>query len=291
MDERQQQIRERAGLEESRLNQDFIDFLQKWGTPLLMCIALVAAGYALWQRYQKAEDTKIATAFAALEAARAGDNPSPDTLISVADEHAGRGAVALLARREAADIYLDCAARGVKPGSVVNPDGTLASEDDAVKTPEEREELLKQAAASYQWIVDQTRNDDDKAQHTMGGLYGLAAVAETRGEWDRAKEYYQQVTTIAKRKGYANHEATAQKRLDSLSELAKAEPLPLKIQVPPALEQPKPEVTLTPVDPSQVPPSSMPAPTIPPVRSPGEQPAPAPPTQAPEQPATPPGGG
>jgi hypothetical protein len=288
MDERQQQIRERAGLEESRLNQDFIDFLQKWHP----CSARrLVARYALWQRYQKAEDTKIATAFAAVEAARAGDNPSPDTLISVADEHAGRGAVALLARREAADIYLDCAARGVKPGSVVNPDGTLASEDDAVKTPEEREELLKQAAASYQWIVDQTRNDDDKAQHTMGGLYGLAAVAETRGEWDRAKEYYQQVTTIAKRKGYANHEATAQKRLDSLSELAKAEPLPLKIQVPPALEQPKPEVTLTPVDPSQVPPSSMPAPTIPPVRSPGEQPAPAPPTQAPEQPATPPGGG
>ncbi len=285
MDERQQQIRERAGLEESRLNQDFIDFLQKWGSPLLMVVALVALGYVGWQKYQKREDEKVGAAFAALEAARSGANPSPDTLISVADEWKGRGAVPLLARREAADIYLDCAARGIKPGTTVNNDGTLANADDEVKTPEEREELLKQAESSYQWIVDQTRNDDDKSPHTMAGLYGLAAVAETRGDWDKAKGYYDQVIAIAEHKGFANHVAVAKKRRDSLGELAKAEPVPYKAQVPPGIEQPKPEVpTLTP---SAAPP---PGATVVPVPAP--TPAPQPAGTAPaQQPATPPPGG
>lgn len=284
MDERQQQIRERAGLEESRLNQDFVDFLQKYGTPLLLAVALLAVGYSLWNRYQKGEDTKVAAAFAALEAARAGDNPSPDTLISVAEEHAGRGAVPILARREAADIYLDCVARGIKPGSVVNADGTLATEDDAIKTPEEREELLKQAEASYQWIVDNTQADTGKAQHTMAGLYGLAAVAECRSEWDKAKGYYEGVVALAKQKGYGNHESTAQKRIDTLGALATMEPLPTKAQVPapiPPPAPPAPEVTMPEMTPVDAPPGlPVPSPT------PEQTPAPAPVT-----PPVPPGGG
>jgi hypothetical protein len=42
MDERQTQIRERAGLEEARYNQDFIEFLRRFGTPILMVAAVIA---------------------------------------------------------------------------------------------------------------------------------------------------------------------------------------------------------------------------------------------------------
>ncbi|MFO0832969.1 MAG: hypothetical protein U0637_14150 [Phycisphaerales bacterium] len=285
MDERQQQIRERAGLEESRLNQDFIEFLNKWGTNILMCIAVVALGYWGYQKYQQRESDKVAAAYSALEAARSGDNPSPDTLISVADEWQGRGAVSLLARREAADIYLDCVARGIKPGAVVNQDGTLGSSDDEIKTSDDRETLLQQAEANYQWILDHARADDDKAQHTMGALYGLASVAECRGQWDKAKEYYSQIVELTKRKGFANHQAIAQKRLDTLPELAKSEPVPAKIQVPPAIEQPKPELPALTTTPPPAGATVIPAPI-------GAQPAGGKPADtSPQQPATPPGGG
>ena len=40
MDERQTQIRQGAGLEESRINTEFLDFLNKWSSPVLIVIGL-----------------------------------------------------------------------------------------------------------------------------------------------------------------------------------------------------------------------------------------------------------
>ena len=42
MDERQTQIREAAGLDESRLNTEFVEFLRKWG-PIALGVLAVAA--------------------------------------------------------------------------------------------------------------------------------------------------------------------------------------------------------------------------------------------------------
>ncbi len=41
MDERQQQIKSGAGLEESRINEDFKDFLEKWGFWLLLAVGVL----------------------------------------------------------------------------------------------------------------------------------------------------------------------------------------------------------------------------------------------------------
>ena len=71
MDQRQAQIRERAGLEESRLNEDFIDFLRKYGF-LILLVAALAAGLTSGVRwYREYTVRKVTTAFADFEAARA----------------------------------------------------------------------------------------------------------------------------------------------------------------------------------------------------------------------------
>src|SRR5438874_2058363 len=103
MDERQSQIRERAGLEESRLNEDFIEFLRKWGTPALMVLAIVAVGYLGLNKYKKARDEKIDKAFFDYEQVSGSNNPSPQSLTATAEEHEGVKAVSMLARRDAAD--------------------------------------------------------------------------------------------------------------------------------------------------------------------------------------------
>src|SRR5688572_7664235 len=142
MDEHKQQpiqIREGAGLEESRLNQDLVDWLKKWSSPILFIICGVVVAYAgiNWVRTKRAE--ALDRAFAHLsEAEQTG---SPDSLLAVAQEHSGQRAVPLLARLAAADIHLRSARTGVAIGAQLNADGTPTAPED-VLTPEQRDEQL-----------------------------------------------------------------------------------------------------------------------------------------------------
>ncbi|MCU0688904.1 MAG: hypothetical protein MUE97_04085, partial [Phycisphaerales bacterium] len=127
---RGREIRTGAGLEESRLNQDFIDALRKYGTPVLLIILIVTVSWLGWQRWQASKNAKRATAFVDLEAQMPQRDPSmfatprdvsPDVLLRVAEDHTGEGSAPLLARLAAADQWLASAARGVQPGAELDP--------------------------------------------------------------------------------------------------------------------------------------------------------------------------
>ena len=87
MDDRQTQIRQGEGLSESRVNQDFIDFLNKWSSPVLLVLAVAALTWAGLQWMEKKKIEKVNNAFADLEAATAGNNPSPASLVVGTDGH------------------------------------------------------------------------------------------------------------------------------------------------------------------------------------------------------------
>ncbi|HYE63037.1 MAG TPA: hypothetical protein VD997_13655 [Phycisphaerales bacterium] len=307
------QIRVGAGLEESKYNEEFIDWLRKWGVPILFVVALVAAAYGLRMRWRQSQEAKLDTSFSELESVISGANPSPDSLLQIASDHADAGsAVAAIARLEAADAYLDSVRRGVRPGVTVKADGTLDKPEDALK-PEEKAGFLTKAGDLYAQVYNDLRNDDGKRILAIGALYGMAAVAEDQNDLAKAKANYDEIVKLAEAGGLTAHIEVAKERIAKLDELKNVTPPFAKADLPPVPEAPKPPApTLTPIDPSQLPPGLQPQPLPPPAQPPQtdplrqpttpsptpapatnpEQPAPAPanpPTEpAPANPQTPP---
>lgn len=219
MDERQQQIKEGAGLEESRLNTDFIDFVQRWGGPFLILCAVVMGAWAGWNWWQKRQAQQIDNAFAQYEAQIAGGNPSPEALKAVAEEFEGIASVSLLARLDAADVYAGSIRAGVKAGATLNQDGTLAAPEDAL-TDEERSRLIDQATGLYQNVLDAASAAKGKVVLAIRAAYGLAAMAECRGNVAGARTEYERIVRLAEAGGLTNHVRLARARLDGIEELA-----------------------------------------------------------------------
>lgn len=304
MEEKQNiQIRERAGLEESRLNQDFIDFLTRWSTPLLVVIAIIVGGNYFYTQYKKKQETQQAAAFKQLAEIATGANPSPTSLIDVANKFVGVGSVSEMARLKAGDELMRAVLRGVKPGAEVNADGTVKEVGDEL-TAEERANFLTQAEEQYRRVVESTASEPQKTMLRLGGLFGLASVAESRGEADKAKASYEQIKSIAAGSGEFKHFAeVADKRIESLPRIVAVSKLPTRASLPaPLKEEAKPQgVSVPTIDapgssaitgPSApqvegpVAPAMPPAPTEKPTEQPAAQPAEKP-ADKPAEPAQP----
>jgi hypothetical protein len=301
MDKRQTEIREGAGLEESRLNQEFIDLLKKYLTPALMVVALGALGYAGFQRYKAYQADRLDAAWVELDSALNSRNPT--TLVNIAEVHGSINGVPELARLTAADVMLESALRGLVAGGELDTDGKARNPDD-VLTPEQREKQLTQAAEQYQAVLAVTGRDPRLSLYAACAHFGLAAVAETRGQADQARTHFQGVVAAAEAGGMPALADVAKKRLETLDQFKAGSPLISDAQVvtrpalpwPPArpaspadLTAPAPTpptdangLQLAPVAPLQlVPPGTEPAPTTPP----------APPADAPKAPEKAPGTG
>jgi hypothetical protein len=267
-DDRQFQIREKAGLEESRLNQDFIDLLRKVSTPLLVVVALIVGSYALYTRYTKSQLDNLNLAFAELNAATATDNPNPTTLIDLATQHKGFPGVALKARLDAADAYLRAVRRHVALGAQVEADGTITNSD-GVLTPQLREQYLAAAREQYELVLNSTKGDPAKAPFSISAAFGLAAVAESEANFSAAEARYDEAATLADSLGMTTQAAIARNRkasMDSIRanpQLISQSELP-KPPAPPAPAAPAPEGP-TPPPPTETPATPAPQP---------EQPAP-----------------
>lgn len=218
MDDRQTQIREGAGLEESRLNQEFIDFLQKWSMPLLVIAAVAAVGYAGWGKYKVAQQEKVNAAFREFEGAAQGENPSPETLKRIAEDYEGVRGVGSLARLAAADAYLRTVRSGVRPGAQLNDDGTLKSPEDALNA-QDTASALDQARQLYQRTFDETASDSTKVLVTIHALYGLAAVAESKKDFGAARSSYETLARLAESTPYSAHAIVARKRAAEIDKL------------------------------------------------------------------------
>lgn len=218
LDERQQKITEGAGLEQSRLNVEFIDWLRRWSTPVLAVIAVAVFAYVGYGRWQQSRKAGIDRAFSQYDAIVGSMNPSPDSLKALAEEFAGSRAVPHMARLKAADIYLRAARRGLKPGVELNADGSPKSPDDLL-SDEARGRTLAEAQRLYQQVFDATAGDKAEAQLAIGAAFGLAAVAECRGDDSAASAAYKQVVNLATAAGFAGQADIARERAEGLATL------------------------------------------------------------------------
>lgn len=236
MEERQRQIREGAGLEESRLNVEFIEFLKKFSTPLLMAVVVISGGYFAWNRYKIREERLTDDAFAQLDAAVEAKNPV--TLLRVADE-VNRGPIPLLARLTAADLHLDASRTGVPIGVTLEAKGELPK-DTAPLTDEQRADELRKAADLYQQVLDGASNRGGHLELALVALHGLAACAESRGDLDAARGFYDRVIERAKATNRAEWATRAEKLKATLDELSVAPRLYKTAELPAAAQAAQP---------------------------------------------------
>ena len=313
MEQRHFEIRDRAGLEESRLNQDFVDFLKKYGTWLLLLVALVATGYSVYTRREQSKTLELSDAFRDLNAASGSfatdrinwgtvdtdgkgiaQDANPETLIRIADERKGIVGVSVLARLTAADGLLRTLRTGVKPSSEIGRDGNPVNPDDLL-TPDQRTANLDQAERLYNEVLTQARGQSGSLITQMNAMYGLAAVAECRSKFDDAKSQYEAIAKLVDGTPFAAHVSVAKGRIAGLDALSKLPPPFTKADLPriPGVDpDPTPPPVPVPAPGAEAPvggpipdPAATP-PVVPPVAptAPAAEPAPAPvpPAEAPK---------
>ncbi len=212
MDERQTQIKEGAGLEESRVNQELVDFLQKWSTPVLLIIAIVSGGYFLYNQYEVRKLRKKDNAFAQLGNIESSSSPSVFSLTAIADEFDGVASVSELALLRAAEIHLNAVRSGLDPSAADASDPEAALSDDDIAFHRE------QAGGLYQRVASRVAGDPKRGLFAINAAFGLAAVAESAGENELAKERYAKAGSLATEFGFAPLAEVATELAESVGE-------------------------------------------------------------------------
>ncbi|MCH2135872.1 MAG: hypothetical protein MK101_04740 [Phycisphaerales bacterium] len=207
-------------LRESRVNEDFLDGLKQYG-PWVITAILAVIAIRLWvTNADTAEASRRATAWVELMT-----TTEPASLAEIATIHGDIDAVAPLARLKAGRILL----------------GRLSTEelDDTQRT-----QALDDAARQFELVLA----GDDGARATtlvaVSALNGLAAVAESRGDAETARDFYNRSAQRAE--GWLEPLATqalARAQTADVASLPTARPaaptaptLPGGFQLPPGLE-------------------------------------------------------
>jgi hypothetical protein len=217
LEQRQTQIETGAGLTESRLNRDFVDFLKKWSTPILLVIAAVVVGIWAFKQMREASRQKTVNAYTDLDV-NLSQSVKPETMVQLATEHAGQGSVPHMARLAAADAWMMSAYRGLKPGAELEAGGKVKDAADVLDDAGIKDALSK-ANEQYNLVANATAGDAGKIILNLRAKFGLAAVAETMGNWDAAKGYLNEAQKLAESGGFPDKAKLAQARLATIDEL------------------------------------------------------------------------
>lgn len=254
MDEQQKprQLEVGAGQVESKLNEDFIEFLRKSSWPAVLLLLVVVGGYWGYQKWTAAKEAEVSRAFAEYQSVTTGGNPSPESLLAVADEFKGKRGVEFLAKLDAADAYMRAISRRAILGAAIGQDGTVKPEESL--TGEQRTQYLNTARSIYEDVYNKTVKEPDRRLFAISAAFGLAAVEECTGNFGDAGLHYDQVVSLAEAGHFEAHARIAKSRKASLDPLkeqpklyAKSElwtpppppaptpvPLPTEVQGPPA---------------------------------------------------------
>ena len=209
-----------AELSESNINEDFVRWLKTKGPSYLLVVMVVIVGYLFYIRYQTNQSQRHGEAWSAFAEARVSGLPASfeDIAISYSDIDSLRP----LGLLNAADGYL----KAVLLGQTLSSNANVTT----VLTEEERTFYLQKADALYAEVVADDNNTGASTLFAVSGLSGRAAVAESTGNIDTARTFYE---AIILRSGdqYPALAKQAQLRIDTLGALASAISLPTEEEV------------------------------------------------------------
>jgi hypothetical protein len=176
-------------LTESRVNEDFIDWMKNSGPTWLLVVLVALAAYLGINRWRDAKVSKANEAWAAY-----GQAQLPGSLVDVANQYGAIGQVGNLARLQAADQLL-LAVQANRELSDLNTDSLQQdpeqpAADEQPLGDEQRGEYLDRADRLYDEIIANDDGSPGMTLHAVGARNGKAAVAESRGDIESAREWY-----------------------------------------------------------------------------------------------------
>lgn len=198
MDDRQTDIKAGAGLEDSRINKEFIAFLNKWSSPVILVLAVAALVWAGLGKLEQMKIDKVNKAFSDYQSATMGGNPSPASLNAIATDYAGIRSVSELAKLTTSELYLTAFIKGVQPGAQTDPLTGEFNESDTLDD-NQRQSYLDQAATLAQEVIALTEADEGKVLLTMQAHVRAGAIAECKRDFDAAKAHYTTVIELAEK--------------------------------------------------------------------------------------------
>lgn len=228
MEQRQTQVQVGAGLQESRLNTDLINFLQKYGSIAVYALLVVVLGYVGLNWWKGQQEKSRDAAFADYRAA--STSLSPTSLIDAAGRHEGT-TVAAMSRIEAVRLYVEAARRGLKPGS-----------DAAAPKPEDKldEAGKKQVIADAEKQIDAIMNDSSApAALKQQARWFKAGVQADNGDIDGAVKTMQELEAQAKALGFADQEFKAKERIAHFAKLKGVKPIFARADLPESAREPE----------------------------------------------------
>jgi tetratricopeptide (TPR) repeat protein len=242
MDERLKDVH-RPDMTESKVNEEFVDWLKTKGPNWLLAILLAICVYFVVLNLQQRKATKENAAWA--ELTQASQSGLPGSLEDVAEKYPKIDQVANVARLQAAQQLMLAVQSGLMVGAEVQVGQPVNMEAEGL-SEEERERYLDRAEALYEAILESDAGSRGETIHVVGALNGLGAVAESRGDGEQAAEWYRRA---AERAGdfYPRLQEQALARAESVEEVLSGPSLMKQVEIT-AAQSGQPVEQRTPVE-------------------------------------------
>lgn len=210
-------------LTESRVNEDFVDWLKNKGPTWLLVVLVGICGYLAVVRYRQHKVDYVQEAWAAYFAA-----DLPAAFEDVARDYEDVGQLPSVARLSAAEKLLRSVQTGLALGATAPEAGGEPALD--ALSEEDRAEYLRRAETFFQTVVDADTGENDVALLVIKATNGLAAIAESRGDAETAQRRY---TEAANRAGdfYPGLAQQSRARAESSAVSARVVTLPSRADI------------------------------------------------------------
>lgn len=173
-------------LTESKINEDFVEWLKTKGPTYLLVVLIGLAAWLMIDRFRQRKQDHVTAGWSAFLSAQL-----PGSLEDVAADYADIHGLSLLANLRAADVCLQAVIAQAPLGADLRA-ATVEPLSD-----EDRDTYLTRAERLYQVVIDADANSLETALHTIAAMNGQAAVAESRGDAEQARQWYEQAADRA----------------------------------------------------------------------------------------------
>jgi hypothetical protein len=197
---------------ESRVNEDFVDWLKTKGPTWLLLALIVMTLYLGSIRWRESRAMAHINAWQEMSSAEMSQ-ALPATFEDVAEQFPKVDSIAVLARLRSAQRLL----QAVQTGTPLA--GADTAEEPEGLSDLDREQYLARADRQYQAVLEQDNGSFAMTLHAVNALNGRAAVAEARGDTTAAQQHYNAAAARAE-KFYPHLARQARDRAGAVDQLA-----------------------------------------------------------------------